>query len=78
MSKIHGTPQNPAPDDDPETSRTEREKRRVKEWNRDRLVGLGVDKHYAELAAEVGVDWHDVERLVALGCDPSLALDIAA
>lgn len=68
-----GTPD--ATEDDP---RAEQETRRVKEWARERLIELGADITHAELAAEAGVDWHDVERLVALGCGPSLALDIAA
>lgn len=48
----------------------------VHEWRTERLQRLGVPPAYAEVFADL-VDWHTVADLVARGCPPGLALEIA-
>jgi hypothetical protein len=47
----------------------------VHEWRAEQLARLGVSAESANAAATF-VDWHEVARLVALGCPPDVALDI--
>jgi hypothetical protein len=48
----------------------------VHDWRVDRLTRLGVPGSLAEAYAD-RLDWHQVARLVQLGCPPRLALRIA-
>jgi hypothetical protein len=48
---------------------------RVREWRAEQLEQLGVSRQTAQASAAI-VDWHDVDRLVACGCSPELALEI--
>ena len=45
-------------------------------WRAEQLRGLGLSRVIAETFAEI-VDWHEVAALVARGCPPVLALEIA-
>ena len=45
------------------------------DWRRDQLRRLGVPSHLADVYAGA-VDWHELELLVAQGCDPVVAVDI--
>jgi len=55
------------------------ENERVRAWNMERLVNdCGVPPVLAADAAQSGVDWHDVERIVRLGCPAERALEIVA
>jgi hypothetical protein len=47
----------------------------VHEWRAEQLARLGVSTDIANAAATF-VDWHEVDRLVELGCAPDLALEI--
>lgn len=47
----------------------------VHDWRVNRLTGLGLPRRMAELVAD-RVDWHEVARLVQLGCPASLAIAI--
>jgi len=47
----------------------------VHEWRAEQLARLGVSAEIANAVATF-VDWHEVARLVALGCAPDVALDI--
>jgi hypothetical protein len=55
---------------------TESEEARVYAWRIEQLGKLGVSSVIADAVADV-VDWHEVARLVAEGCPPELALEIA-
>jgi hypothetical protein len=48
----------------------------VQSWRAEQLRRLGVSRTLARRFAAL-VDWHDVAALVAHGCEPDLALDIA-
>jgi hypothetical protein len=48
----------------------------VREWRADQLSRLGVPRLLARAFAD-DVDWHEVADLVARGCPPLLALQIA-
>ncbi len=48
----------------------------VQGWRAEQLGRLGVSRTLARRFAGL-VDWHDVAALVARGCEPDLALDIA-
>ena len=48
----------------------------VRRWQAEQLERLGIPLVLAALFAGA-VDWHEVERLIARGCAPSLALEIA-
>jgi hypothetical protein len=48
----------------------------VQSWHAEQLRRLGVSRILAETFAGL-VDWHEVAALVARGCRPDLALDIA-
>jgi hypothetical protein len=48
----------------------------VHAWRSERLHRLGVPALLADELADA-VDWHQVADLVARGCDPLLALEIA-
>ena len=52
------------------------EKLLVHDWRVARLTGLGIPGALAEVDAD-HLDWHQVARLVQLGCPPRLALRIA-
>jgi hypothetical protein len=45
-------------------------------WRVEQLQRLGLPRILAETFAE-RVDWHELARLIALGCTPVLALEIA-
>jgi hypothetical protein len=45
-------------------------------WRAEQLRRLGLPRILAETFAGL-VDWHDVAALVARGCSPELALEIA-
>jgi hypothetical protein len=45
-------------------------------WAIEQLSKLGIDLSIAVEAIDQGVDFHEVERLVSIGCDPYLALNI--
>lgn len=47
----------------------------VHAWRVNRLAGLGLARPVAEAIAD-RVDWHEVARLVQLGCPASLAVAI--
>jgi hypothetical protein len=55
---------------------TESEEIRVYAWRIEQLGKLGLSSVIADAVADV-VDWHEVARLVAKGCPPELALEIA-
>jgi hypothetical protein len=55
---------------------TDDEDRRVRAWRAEQLQGLGLSWLVAERFAPL-VDWHEVAALVARGCTPELALEIA-
>jgi hypothetical protein len=48
----------------------------IQSWRAEQLRRLGVSRILAETFAGL-VDWHDVAALVARGCRPDLALEIA-
>jgi len=52
------------------------EKLLVHNWRVARLTGLGIPGSLAEVDAD-HLDWHQLARLVQLGCPPRLALRIA-
>ena len=52
------------------------EELRIHAWRSEQLQRLGVHRILAETFAEL-VDWHEVAELVAGGCPPALALEIA-
>jgi hypothetical protein len=52
------------------------EELRIHAWRSEQLQRLGVPRILAETFAEL-VDWHEVAALVAGGCPPALALEIA-
>ncbi|MDX6466481.1 MAG: hypothetical protein QOI27_1521 [Gaiellaceae bacterium] len=45
-------------------------------WRVEQLRRLGVSRSLAEEHAEL-VDWHEMDELIARGCPPELALEIA-
>jgi hypothetical protein len=47
----------------------------IHSWRVNRLTGLGLARPVAEAIAD-RVDWHEVARLVQLGCPASLAVAI--
>jgi hypothetical protein len=48
----------------------------IQTWRAEQLRRLGLSRILAETFAGL-VDWHDVAALVARGCSPELALEIA-
>jgi hypothetical protein len=48
----------------------------IQAWRAEQLRRLGLSRAVAETFAAL-VDWHEVEALVARGCSPELALEIA-
>jgi hypothetical protein len=48
----------------------------VQAWHSEQLRRLGLSRILAETFAGL-VDWHEVAALVARGCSPELALEIA-
>jgi len=52
------------------------EERLIQAWRAEQLGRLGLSHILAEAFATL-VDWHDVAALVARGCPPKLALEIA-
>jgi hypothetical protein len=47
----------------------------VWEWRAEQLRRLGVSSDLADAFADF-VDWHELAKLVALGCPPEVGLDI--
>ena len=45
-------------------------------WRVEQLQGLGLRHILAEAFADL-VDWHEIAELIARGCEPELALEIA-
>ena len=64
------------PDPSPAHEAVNDEKLLVHNWRVARLTGLGIPGPLAEVDAD-RLDWHQVARLVRLGCPPRLALRIA-
>jgi hypothetical protein len=54
----------------------ERELDRVLAWRKERLLALGVIEHRADKLAPTDVDLHELERLIAGGCPPEIAVRI--
>jgi hypothetical protein len=52
------------------------EERLIQAWRAEQLRRLGLSHILAEAFAAL-VDWHEVAALVARGCPPKLALEIA-
>ena len=48
----------------------------IQAWRAEQLRRLGLSRTLAETFAGL-VDWHEVHALVARGCSPELALEIA-
>jgi hypothetical protein len=48
---------------------------RIYAWRVEQLAGLGLSQVIASAVASF-VDWHEIDRLVDLGCPPELALEI--
>lgn len=48
----------------------------VHAWRAEQLRRLGLSRILAETFAEI-VDWHEIAVLVARGCSPELAIEIA-
>jgi hypothetical protein len=48
----------------------------INAWRVEQLRKLGLSPTLAESFADL-VDWHEIAALVALGCSPELALEIA-
>jgi predicted transcriptional regulator len=48
----------------------------IQAWRAEQLRRLGLSRTVAETFAAL-VDWHEVAALVARGCSPELALEIA-
>lgn len=48
----------------------------VQAWRAEQLRRLGLPRILAEIFAGL-VDWHEIAALVARGCSPELALEIA-
>ena len=55
----------------------EHEKQSVHNWRVAQLSRLGIPRSLAEIYAD-RIDWHQIARLVGLGCPPSLALRIVS
>ena len=55
---------------------TNGEEVRIQSWRAEQLRRLGLSNILAEAFAS-HVDWHDIAALVARGCPPELALEIA-
>jgi len=47
----------------------------VRQWRVEQLRRLGISRRLADRFADF-VDWHELARLVTLGCPPELALEI--
>jgi hypothetical protein len=52
------------------------EERSIRVWREEQLRSLGVAPRAAAIFASL-VDWHEIAALVARGCSPELALEIA-
>lgn len=48
----------------------------IHDWRAAQLRRLGLSRTLADTFADL-VDWHEIEALVARGCPPELALEIA-
>jgi hypothetical protein len=48
----------------------------IRAWRVEQLQRLGLPRILAETFAEL-VDWHEIAELIAGGCTPELALEIA-
>jgi len=48
----------------------------IHSWRAEQLEHLGLPHILAETFAEL-VDWHEIAELIARGCKPELALEIA-
>jgi hypothetical protein len=60
---------------EPPAADTDEEAYAVHAWRRAQLTRLGLAWPVADAVADT-VDWHEVARLVRLGCPPSLAVTI--
>jgi hypothetical protein len=58
-----------------QTAEIDEETRAVHAWRVAQLTRLGLESPVADAVADT-VDWHEVARLVRLGCPPSLAVAI--
>jgi hypothetical protein len=59
----------------PPAGDTDEEAQAVHRWRVDQLIRLGLAWPVADSVADT-VDWHEIARLVRLGCPPSLAVAI--
>ena len=50
----------------------------VMRWRTERLLALGYGIHDAAQLAMTGIDIHELERLIGMGCPPETAVRIAA
>lgn len=45
-------------------------------WEVSRLVEVGISPEDAGYLTEAGISWHEVERLIRLGCRPDMIVEI--
>jgi hypothetical protein len=50
---------------------------RVEKFKIDNFMRMGYSVYDSISAVEEGIDWHDVEDLIAEGCNKELALKVA-
>lgn len=55
-----------------------REEEQLASWRAARFLELQLDLSHALVLAEMGVDWHELKRLLDAGCDLDLAVRILA
>ncbi len=60
----------------PELQRELAEQQRLQAWRYGRFRALGASPDEATRLERMGADHHELERLLAAGCPPSLAVDI--
>lgn len=61
---------------DETTARQPTEQEIVRSHVEQRFRDLGFNELQAQALADLGVDWHDAEKLLDKGCDHPVALDI--
>jgi hypothetical protein len=52
------------------------EDKKVREWHVEQMVTSGLNPDTAVCLGELGIDWHDVARLLAAGCPETLIVRI--
>lgn len=48
----------------------------VELWRTNKLLKLGFSLYEATLLSDENVDWHEADKLISKGCEPSLAVRI--